>query len=314
MRFNLKFAHFLTLLVLPLVVVWLDLGALTTFCLLLLWLMSGWFITIKNLATVPDKKIILETIPPSHFVEKVRWCLDLCKIDYEERADGGTLGVFYAGRTVPRLRVYTGGVWSSIGNSQEILRFIWGQYGHTLGPQAAFLEPTVERVEMEKRLDKYGQYIQQWVYSHILGERQFMLHSWGCNDPGVPAIQRWLLRILYPVQVVLMRKVFRLNDSALQHSYDHIEPLLEELDAHLQNSDKLVGTERSYIDYTFASMSALWVQPDLFGNGAADGVRLPEDQYPASVLADKERWSKRFPHVVSFVNQLYLTERKSLPS
>ena len=76
----------------------------------------------------PEKvpALVLDSISVSHFVEKVRWNLDRAGIDYVENASGGTLGAFFAGRTVPRLRIRTGAVRSQIGNSPEILRYLWG--------------------------------------------------------------------------------------------------------------------------------------------------------------------------------------------
>merc|ERR1711936_180999 len=41
-----------------------------------------------------DKRMILETISISHYVEKVRWCLDYLDLDYVEEEDVGILGVF----------------------------------------------------------------------------------------------------------------------------------------------------------------------------------------------------------------------------
>ena len=72
-----------------------------------------------------DSDLVLETIPASHFVEKVRWAMDRLGLEYREHMDVGTLGVFFTGRTVPRLRVRTGAVTSTIGNSSDILRYLW---------------------------------------------------------------------------------------------------------------------------------------------------------------------------------------------
>ena len=37
-------------------------------------------------------KIVLESLPISHYVEKVRWCLDYIGQEYEEEQDVGILG------------------------------------------------------------------------------------------------------------------------------------------------------------------------------------------------------------------------------
>jgi len=77
-------------------------------------------------------------------------------VDYEERVSGGTLGAFFRGRTVPQLKAKTGHVVSTIGNSSDILRYVYGRYVATDPQGAAFLEPTAERVALEQRLDRYG--------------------------------------------------------------------------------------------------------------------------------------------------------------
>lgn len=44
--------------------------------------------------------MILESLPVSHYVDKVRWCLDRLGQKYEEESDVGILGVFFIGRMV----------------------------------------------------------------------------------------------------------------------------------------------------------------------------------------------------------------------
>merc|ERR1712156_1236167 len=48
-----------------------------------------------------DDRIILNTLPISHYVEKVRWCLDKSGLNYEEEKDVGIMGIIMTGRTVP---------------------------------------------------------------------------------------------------------------------------------------------------------------------------------------------------------------------
>ena len=119
---------------------------------------------------IPEKtpQLVLATISASHFVEKVRWCMDRLGVDYVEQTSGGTLGAFFRGRTVPQLKARTGSVQSSIGNSAEILRYLWGRYAVDDPAAAAFLEPTTERIELEKRLDRHGVNLQVWIYYHLL--------------------------------------------------------------------------------------------------------------------------------------------------
>ncbi|MEJ2127231.1 MAG: hypothetical protein P8X81_00120 [Woeseiaceae bacterium] len=119
--------HAAFLFLLPVVVAWFGLGMGTTIGLVLLMLLWRWLIVMSGIVR-PEKtaEITLETISLSHFAEKVRWCMDRLGIDYVENQHGGTMGAYFTGRSVPQLRIRTGIVQSIIGNSPEILRFLWG--------------------------------------------------------------------------------------------------------------------------------------------------------------------------------------------
>lgn len=51
--------------------------------------------------------------------------MDRLGVEYSERQMVGVLGVFFTGRSVPQLKIRTGLVRSTIGNSPEILRYLW---------------------------------------------------------------------------------------------------------------------------------------------------------------------------------------------
>ena len=118
--------HTAFLVLFPIIVAWAGLGVATTIALILLLLLWRWMIVLSGIVA-PEKgpDVVLDTIAASHFVEKVRWCMDRLGIEYTERQSGGTLGAYFTGRTVPRLRVRTGIVQSEIGNSPDILRYLW---------------------------------------------------------------------------------------------------------------------------------------------------------------------------------------------
>ena len=98
-----------------------------------------------------DKRIILETISISHYVEKVskkfstfdsylmkvRWAMDYMNIPYEEEENSGILGIMALGRSVPQLKVnntsdYFRATFQipqadlTITNSADILRYLYG--------------------------------------------------------------------------------------------------------------------------------------------------------------------------------------------
>ena len=104
-----------------------------------------------------DSRVILNTLPISHYVEKVRWCLDKSGLKYEEEKDIGIFWVMTTGRTVPTLNVPGKDI--NISNSSDILRYL---YGHIKGQdekKANFLEPTPESVQLEEKLDQLGHHL-----------------------------------------------------------------------------------------------------------------------------------------------------------
>ena len=296
----------------PIIVAWFGLStpaAVLLVALLLLWrwvvVLSGWVMPPKT------PELVLSTIAISHFVEKVRWSMDRLGLDYVEQPAGGALGAFFLGRTVPQLRARTGAVQSTIGNSAEILRYLWGRYEYELGERAAFLKPTPERVELESRIDKYGSDLQVWVYYHLLDHKELTLHAWGADDPGTPYWQRLTLRLLYPVQSRLIRRSFRISDRSYAKAVERIETLLNDAESMLADnrSSLLGGDDLNFTDIAFAAISGLWLMPRAFGAGRADGVRLDEDDAPPDMRRDVARWKESFPRSIAFVERLFAEER-----
>ncbi len=303
---------FLTLA--PIIVAWFGLSTPAAALLVLLLLLWRWVVVLSGWVLPPKTpELVLSTISISHFVEKVRWSMDRLGLDYVERPAGGALGAFFLGRTVPELRARTGAVQSTIGNSAEILRYLWGRYGYELGERAAFLEPTPERVQLESRIDKYGSDLQVWVYYHLLDHKALTLHAWGADDPRTPYWQRVALRSLYPVQSRLIRRSFRISDRSYARAVDRIESLLNDVESMLADdrSSLLGGDELNFTDIAFAAISGVWLMPQAFGAGRADGVRLEEQDAPAEMRGDMERWKESCPRAVAFVEKLFAEERIS---
>ena len=297
-------------LLLPLAVAAFGLSLWTALFMVLLGLLWRWAIALSGLvrpAAGPDME--LETISASHFVEKVRWCMDRLRIEYKEVPWCGTLGAFYLGRTVPRLHFRTGAVRSQIGNSPEILRYLWGAYGTTLGEAARFLEPTEERLEFERRIDRCGVNLQVWIYYHLLDAPTICKHAWGIDNAAIPAWQRKLIGILYPLQAFMIRKAFRVNDENYRKSCGHIEALLEETEALLADGRRSIlgGDTINYTDIAFAAIQGAWLQPEGYGGGA--GIRIERASVPAAMRQDIERWVEHYPRVARFIEDLYASER-----
>ncbi len=292
------------LLLLPFAVALLDLGVIAALAVTLLVLGLFWFDIMSGLASRrKDHPYRLETISISHFAEKVRWCLDRLGVDYVEDVWPGTLGAYYLGRTVPRLHFRTGAVWSRIGNSPEILRFLWAR--HAIDGNAGFLEPTLERLQLEKRLDRAGSMIQVWVYYHILDHAELTVRAWGAEDPAVPAWKRQLIRFLFPVQRLLIRKTFRISKDNYLRACQYIEETWGDIETRLADGrlSILGGTEPNFTDFQFAAMTGAWLQPDGYAGKRGEAVRLLSP--PRGMADDVERWKQDYPKSIAFTERLY---------
>lgn len=304
--------HSTFLFLLPLIVAGFGISLPAAIALVALALLWRWAISLSVIAA-PEKtpELELETISASHYVEKVRWCMDRLGLDYLEKPAGGTLGAFFLGRTVPVLKFRTGAVRSSIGNSPEILRYLWGRYSPQAGEAANFLQADPERLELEKKIDRCGTDLQVWVYYHLLDYPQLTLHAWGCQNPGIPAWQRGSLRLLYPLLRFLIRRAFQISTTHHAQAVEHIDTLLAEVEARLEDKRKSIlgGDVINYSDITFAAIMGLWLQPEGFGGGKADTVRIERNETPLAMRAEIERWSEQYPRATMFIERLYREER-----
>ncbi len=301
---------FALLVLLPVVVAALDFGVLVTIILVAALLAFAWSRVLSGFRERPDCTYRLETIQASHYVEKVRLCMDRLGVPYVEERWAATLGAFYLGRTVPRLHARTGNVWSSIGNSSDILRYLWAM--HANETRAAFLEPTPERLELESKIDRVGSMLQVWLYHHLLDHPDTLLHVWGVKDPAVPAWQKAAIRILLPVQQRLIRKSFRNTDENADKAMHRIEEFLDESEARLADGRKSLSGEDTlnFTDFAFAGILGLWIRPENYGGPNHHHVFLEDSMMPTAMLETVERWRQDHPKTVAFVEALYAMPRK----
>lgn len=306
------FVHALFVFALPVLVAWYGVSVAGAIAFVVLALAWRWGMSLAGLfapSRIPELE--LETISISHFAEKARWCMDRLGVEYVEKPAGGILGVVFTGRTVPRLRMRTGIVRSEIGNSAEILRYLWGRYGYELGEGGSFLEPTGERVALEKRIDRYGAHLQVWVYYHILDHRELALKAWGVKSPAVPAWQRAVMPLLFPLFRAFLRRAFRINTVNYERTVEKVESLLADVETMLDDGRRSIlgSKDTDYVDITFAAISSLWMQPEQFARGKAAAARIDRSEYPPQMISDVDRWADQYPLVVAFIERLYREER-----
>lgn len=308
---NQRKAFFIILFSAPLIVAWFAWSVPLALLLILVLLAWRQGIVLSALMKPPaGPELELETILPSHFAEKGRWCLDRLGVPYREKRNVGVLGLFLRGRTVPMLTVQTGRTRSSLCESSAILRYLYGRYAADPGIDAEFLAPTQERLEWEQRLDQYGVQQQVWVYYHLLREPALVKQAWGVDSPNLPASQRWAAKLLYPVLEGLIRRAFD-PDENYPGAVERTEALLAEAEGLLSDGRKtlLGGEDIDFVDLTLASLSALWVQPEEFAAGAYRPEAIDTARLPERMRADMDRWRASYPATTAHIERLYREER-----
>ena len=239
-----------------------------------------------------DKRIILESLTVSHYVEKIRWCLDYLNIPYEEEEDSGILGLFLLGRTVPVLKVPGNAV--SIGNSPDILRYLYGE--HCCNKQKAdFLQPTTERLEMEKKFDKLGFNYRAFAYYAIFNSpnvMDFEKEVWGLFQPGVPEWQKYFLKLISPLFRKLVTLKLDISEENGMKRLKEARKTIEEIDELLSDGRKfLMNTEEpTYLDFHFCSMVAIMLRPVEYGGGILSKQTFDPDMKGIQGLKDEKAY------------------------
>eukprot|EP00439_Symbiodinium_sp_Y106_P025565 s6575_g3.t1 len=220
------------------------------------------------------KRFELIAMPVNHFGEKVRFCLDLLGLSYDETTNCGILNILLFGQSVPQLNDRQS--CSHIGNSDEILRYLHGLYTASNKAADALLKQTEKTLEWELALNDLGHAIQGWAYYYILGKDfsiETALVCWGAYDERCPLGQRCLLKAFaFPIKA-FMRSALKLDRADLRDERKvTIDDVLKRVDAAVGPDGKgyIVGDQLTYIDITFASLLApLLVSRFLFKDPSA---------------------------------------------
>jgi glutathione S-transferase len=301
--------HALLLYVLPVLVAWAGWGVGAALAAVVVVAVAGMVIRLRTAMSPPSARPRLHTISYSHYVEKVRWCLDRAQIDYEEVPSIGILGVLLLGRTVPVLELPASR--TSVGNSEEILRLVWAMHAGDGSATVVFLKPTTEAVALERYLDRaLGEPVRRWAYQQLFRDRRLTLQSWGVNEPAVPAWQRALLRPLRPLLVLAVRRMLRVNEKSAARSLEKTRAVFDEMDQRLADGRRyLLGDTLSFADIAFASLGALAVLPGNYGGEALATHFPPVESLPSpwkeEVVAFRQRPAGQF------ILRLYSEERSA---
>jgi glutathione S-transferase len=239
-----------------------------------------------------DKRIILESLTVSHYVEKIRWCLDYLNISYEEEENSGILGLFTLGRTVPVLKIPGNAI--SIGNSPEILRYLYGEHCCEKEKED-FLQPTLERLELEKKFDKLGFNYRAFAYYVIFNSPNvdsWEKEVWGLFQPGVPEWQKFILKLCSPFFRKLVTMKLNITEENGMKRLKEARQTIEEIDEILSDGRKtlMATTEPTYLDFHFCAMVAIILRPPEYGGGIINKLTFDPDQkdIPQKMKEEKE--------------------------
>lgn len=244
---------------------------------LALWWLGSMRALMTSSGTGRAPAVVLHSIALSHFVEKVRWSLDLLGVDYAEELNVGVLRVFLTARTVPMLDIQGLG---TVGDSSNILRVLYGL--HADKPAAAFLAPQPGTRELEQTLDTYGRDVQVFAYAILLRDAALVSRAWGVGDVRTPLWQRVAARLLQPLIVLFMHRIFGTNVPAkVLRSRERLETVLHVLEDGLagQGDDVAAWTlvpgtapgVGCYVNIEFAALS-VWAHAESYTDGVATGM------------------------------------------
>jgi len=312
MRITLLKLPYLILSFLPFIIGYNENGLFGTILWMILWAAFRQAIIVHdNITRGDNKKWILESLPVSHYVEKVRWCLDKAKIPYEEEKDIGIFWSLTTGRLVPTLHIP--GQTISISNSSDILKYLYSHVKCLDEEKAKFLEPSPKTLEFEKKIDKMGGEVRGYIYYHVLiandNSDEVALKFWGGNEVDIPHWQKIILKLTLPVLKKSLISILQLSKENADVCFKKLQEFFKETDEILSKNQFLLGTEEpTYIDYSFAALAAIVALPDQYG-----GPRLtPASRMKFSDFSmEPQNYFKKFRDTPTgkFVMRMYAEHR-----
>ncbi|XP_066928804.1 uncharacterized protein [Clytia hemisphaerica] len=273
MRIGLQHLPLATVILSPFIVSYNGYGLfMTTFTMLLCFLIyfvTNYYLTFKRVGAKEDR-IVLNTFPISHYVEKARWCLDKSGIPYTEEKDIGVFWFILTGRMLPTLRNETQNI--TIPNTSDICKYLYGHTVQTQGEEKAeFLKPSTKGFELEKKIDRIGLLLRRYAYYHMIVDypdnmEMIALKGWGFHEETVPSWQKMILKIVWPLNRIFVINALQINKKNVEKDRKRIDDFYREMDEILSNNKYLLGTdEPTYIDITFAAITSLIVWPKEYG-------------------------------------------------
>lgn len=221
---------------------------------------------------------ILWQLEISHYNEKVRWTLDHKRIAHIRRSLLPGAHILAAKRltgdceTTPVLTLDG----RSIGDSTRIIAALEERWPHpSLYPADA--EQRRRALELEEFFDEQlGPHIRRAVY-HVLLEYPDLVVPLFVHGQRLPA--KLLVRGLFPLMKVGMRRRLRVNPEAAQDSRDLTVAAMDRLEAELGPSGYLVGDSFTVADLTAAALFYPVVLPAAFPYPRVASVPEPAREF-----------------------------------
>lgn len=225
-------------------------------------------------------KMRLISIAISHYVEKVRWALELGSIKWTEDGHLPGLHSFFTtdvtgDRSMTPCLVTRDGN-APITDSTAILQYLCSK-----DPKLAFLYPEdckKEVLEWEDYFDQeLGVPVRRYAYSHILRNKEL---AYKVLTADLPWIERVMTKSFLPELIKGLTKMIAVQldgDDAIIESTKKIDSVLDKVAERLKEGEYICGNSFSAADLTFASLF-----------------------YPVSAAALPEMWDKRMPPIEQF--------------
>jgi glutathione S-transferase len=204
----------------------------------------------------------LITISISHYVEKVKWALEISGLVYKEESHIPGLHAavtLWHTRGQHRATPVLIDDHEVIADSTAILQHLAGRYGQ------AWLYPTDDALRLEERFDsQIGPHTRRLIY-HQLFDNNLALTDLFTQD----VIPRWQVRalpIVGPVLKAAMISDMAINAQAAEKSRQNIEREFAHVADLIQDGRPyLCGESLSAADITFAALAAPILLPEQYG-------------------------------------------------
>ncbi len=130
---------------------------------------------------------------------------------------------------------------------------------------------------------------------------------WWKNCDLLPAWQRRVVTFLFPLLRLLVSRAFKITDKKYAEAQKNIKAFLSEIEQQLSENSRsiLSANQFDYVDIAFASISGIWLLPEGYGGGKADGVKIQHSQVPKQMRDEVEQWQQNYPKSVALIHRLY---------